>query len=907
MNTLCRRPRFTSIFTIVVSLLLSSPVRSQVTWTAASGTDFFWDTSANWSTNLLPLTTENVTFGFAIPNPGSLPANPSIITLGSTEVANSLTFLNGYTLNGTGSLNLTSGSIAVAGGYSTDINVQLIGSGGLTKTGYGTLLLGNATNNYTGTTTVSNGLLAANSFAAFGTSTTAIVVTGDTTRGSGGGQLAVSGGFAGLTFSRDLLLSGGGLFGDSTSFLSSGNNTVSGVVITSSAVQTRLGSGGGTTTYTGAFNIGAGQITTFFGAGNTVISGPISLPAGAFLEKSLSVAATNALSTLVISGTQTLVGELRVTSGFLRVGDNTGAILAPTGGTFEIRSSNPTSYNTAFLTPRANSTVFMDHAVGNNGTINQTFQFDTVLNTTSGITTTFTGRNGTNFAFPAAYVLPTGGNTAHTNNGNGTVAFTNITLTDTTARTLTFSGNGDFVLTGTPLTSGAVVANVFSKTGKGNFFFDTGTTSLWTGSPVFGGGTVTIRTILNMSNTTATWNIGTVTTAGAITNVGISGTGAGSTTGRTLDFNSTSGNAYVNANQVGTAVTAWIFTAATFTSETSTSARTWFLGANNFNSTTGVLVNVDNEIRAAFVQTGTGVIGLTKFGRSTWSYAPAANSTSQITGTISILGGTLKMKDATAGTSFNIFSDSSPIVFGLGTFEQTAGGTFQYTGASNITSSELIGALTPTRGHGIITTVPTGTGTATLTFASLGTRSAGATINFAQGTSSPIKFTAAVAGTNGIFGGFATFGGVDFAAPVAAAGTVVAVAPGTALDATTAGLTTTNYLATGSLTRTTSGLLANSLKLAPSAATQTFTNLGTITLTTGGLLINNAFATYKFNGGQVGTTGETIIHVANATAANYTSKWEPSSARRRAQARLPKPGPVYSCSRVTAPSPATSN
>ncbi|MFK5282954.1 hypothetical protein ACI3PL_25640, partial [Lacticaseibacillus paracasei] len=58
------------------------------------------------------------------------------------------------------------------------MNSQVLGTSGLALTGGGSLRLGNATNNYTGVTTLSNGSLIISSNTALGSDPSTVVVTG---------------------------------------------------------------------------------------------------------------------------------------------------------------------------------------------------------------------------------------------------------------------------------------------------------------------------------------------------------------------------------------------------------------------------------------------------------------------------------------------------------------------------------------------------------------------------------------------------------------------------------------------------------------------------------------------------------------------------------------------------------
>ena len=122
-------------------------------WTGA--TDALWDTGANWSLGAEPTAADNVVF------PSPIPTTGGVITLTTGELANSLTFQESYTLTG-GNLTLTSGgggNVAVDGAFTATAGTILAGTGGLTKTGSGTLLV-TADPSITGGFTINEGTIA---------------------------------------------------------------------------------------------------------------------------------------------------------------------------------------------------------------------------------------------------------------------------------------------------------------------------------------------------------------------------------------------------------------------------------------------------------------------------------------------------------------------------------------------------------------------------------------------------------------------------------------------------------------------------------------------------------------------------------------------------------------------------
>src|SRR4051794_25174907 len=86
-----------SVCLTLVATLVAGPFRVYAAPDAWTGTtDALWNTTTNWSAGL-PISTSDVTFPLTIPPTGN------VITLGAGELANTLTFLNNYTLTGAGS------------------------------------------------------------------------------------------------------------------------------------------------------------------------------------------------------------------------------------------------------------------------------------------------------------------------------------------------------------------------------------------------------------------------------------------------------------------------------------------------------------------------------------------------------------------------------------------------------------------------------------------------------------------------------------------------------------------------------------------------------------------------------------------------------------------------------------
>ena len=82
------------MFALVAFWQIAQPLQAAtIVWDAGSSSNFLWNTTTNWNPDGLPGAADDLTFLATIPNPGAL-TNPSIITLGAGELANSLRFQN---------------------------------------------------------------------------------------------------------------------------------------------------------------------------------------------------------------------------------------------------------------------------------------------------------------------------------------------------------------------------------------------------------------------------------------------------------------------------------------------------------------------------------------------------------------------------------------------------------------------------------------------------------------------------------------------------------------------------------------------------------------------------------------------------------------------------------------------
>ncbi|NDF32458.1 MAG: hypothetical protein EB147_09575, partial [Acidimicrobiia bacterium] len=449
----------------------------------------------------------------------------------------------------------------------------------------------------------------------------------------------------GITLARDVTFSGRGPTSNQNSggLISIGYNTFTGTIgIGSASTDARMWSAYGTTTLAGNVLIGGtGQNTVFQGNGNWTVTG---LVGGAESSNDRFIKVGNLITTtlwLRNSG-NTFAQSLRIDNGTVRVqaagalGANiTTTALDLNNGTLEIRSDALAGFATRNLSFRDNTTgaIFVDHDVTGplglgSAAMNQTLSANFLRTTaTNGATLVFNGRNGYGYSF-GWWALAGNGSTTLTNSTSGQTTITgNINFSSrTSASTLTLQGGGDWSVAGLISASGALHA--FTKAGSGliNFSSSAGTLSTFTGNASLNDGVTRIRSVDLLNNTSASAGR-IVFGGGALSFVGAPTTGAGETwTNKVLDLN---GNAYVQADQTGSAPTALVLP--NNFAASSTSAKTFSLGGVSapavINQVTGLLTNTRN------------LTSVTKYGSNTWeiqaptSYGSAGTLSIAATGT----------------------------------------------------------------------------------------------------------------------------------------------------------------------------------------------------------------------------------------------------------------------------------
>ena len=267
--------------------------------------------------------------GLIINSVGIAPWNPGTIVLSGINTYTGGTTIDAGTLSvsqdanlgaTTGGLTINAGTLKVSATFSTirlitlgnaastlqvdplqtyTVTSAIGGSGGLNKTGSGTLVLSGA-NTYTGTTTVNAGVLNIRNSAALGTT-----IAGTTV--STGAELQLQGGIA--VGSEALTLNGTGVTNSGALHSISGNNSWAGNITIGSTSQ--IQSDAGLLTLSGILtNGGNGTAFDFDGAGNILVSGVITNNASIV---------KNGTGTLTLSGANTYTGTTTINAGTVMV------------------------------------------------------------------------------------------------------------------------------------------------------------------------------------------------------------------------------------------------------------------------------------------------------------------------------------------------------------------------------------------------------------------------------------------------------------------------------------------------------------------------------------------------------------------------------------------------------------
>lgn len=862
----------------------------------------WWDLAADvaWPNNNL----SNAIFTSAFPTlPYAVPVTTAVNVDAGGVTANRLTFVRGgYTVSG-GALTLagTGAGLQANLGESATIDSQISGTAGLVKTGGGSIRLGNALNDYTGTTTIADGSLIISNPAALGGTGAVSILTTNTTPlntsliGFGGGSLVLDGTAGAMTFTRDVNFEGRGPIGDrGSAILSLGSNTLSGILSsavsplplspTASFRNSRINSVNGTLTLSGTLNAGGTSATTFVSLGGVnsagigdfnltgVLAGTGSIEkSGAgtlFLNPSSTSGFTGTVRVSASStGQQSSVRVTQLTVGGTSIfgantaGNASGAIEL-NGGVLEFRKDGNLDFNAlssgknVYL--RASGTLYTGPAPGG-AAINGLTTLGT-FRVAANQTQTFNSRNGYGMTLQAWTQESSNATTGIANAMGGTLTFTGDAWNnaDGSARNLTFSGNGNTRIIGNITATGTTKQVI--KQGTGELILN-GIGGTFTGNTSIEGGAVRITDFRSINNVgTASISLGNATTTGG--NLIIGGTGVGTatalglTSAKPIILNTTSGANSIYANQ---SFAAPVILNGAITKIAAATTGALILGGSS---------QQDNIISVVIpVETTPSTGGVTKLGSGTW----VLNAANTYLGATTIQGGVLKLR--ATGTASDVIKESATntVVFNSQGVTGAAGGVLEFRGVATGATTETLGALTPTAGSSTVRLLGQGGFAANLVFnsatAALGATAAATSLNFdttgANGGTISFTGVAPAAATATTLPGTANFqghlylNGSNFADIVA--GVVTAPTYGGAgnfRDAGAALVAATHNRLTGATAMaagtTISSLLTNS---------QTLTMSGNLVVSTGGILQSGGTASILSNnttarliqGGAAGT------------------------------------------------------
>jgi autotransporter-associated beta strand protein len=812
-----------------------------------------WDTSSPLWWNL----SNDVAWPNSLLDSAVFTGTAGSITLGAPINAGSLFFKSDrYALNG-GTLTLGGPALINVGVYtSSTIDSEIAGTAGLTKTGDGTLVLTNNSNSFSGDLVINGGSLVVSNPGQLGTGTSVISINGQSNTGNpgySGGSLVLQGGIGGMTVARDISVSGRGpgAANSTGGLISIGNNTITGdVTLTTTATESRAISVFGNTTIAGNVLIGgAGQLTYLYGNGNWIVSGQVTGYDAAVQDRLIKAGQVVPSTLWLQNNANNFAQPLRLDSGSVRV-TTPGALGASSSnlgvdfnnGTLEVRTeiTDWTSHNTYVRGVSGN--IFVDHDLGSRS-LNKTIAFG-ALNINANANINMLGRNGYNLSVGngSTMVWPTGGSLSFSNTGSSGTLFVNTSIshTDTAVRNLTYTASGEIVQNGDLFQTGTFAVSLV-KGNTGMLTLNGLNPSTMTGTTTINAGTITVSR-MNQLPTDALLIGNATTTSGAFNYIGL-----GETSSKNITLNTTTANVYINAN--GTGPNGLILNG------------TISAVAGNKTLVLGGASTADNEIQSSIPGPVGSNIALQKIGIGTWvlSGANLFNAGSATAG-ITVSGGTLKIKDTFAGSSRDVVVDTNALIFGTDSFSQMAGGALQYVGASGAASTETLGQLIATTGHGTVQALPTGGGTAALTFTSLGTRGVGATVNVLNGGAVNIS------GTSGFVNSGYFFNGADFAystggligAPTydTSAGFVTAGAAltGASHNLVTAAGTTTGVLGISSLKIVDGGLVNQTGLL----------TINTGANTPGGILVDGGSSVISGTGVTTGGSGDLVVNVNQA-------------------------------------------
>jgi autotransporter-associated beta strand protein len=685
---------------------------------------------------------------------------------------------------------------------------------------------------------------------------------------------------------------------------------------------------GGLVTFVGDFrgvNTTTARNVTFRGAGDTILTGSISVAGAAnhgFAKEGTGLMAvqgnaSNYTGDTTVSGTLRIsdVGSLNATSsGWLTFGGNTATLDYVGAGQTWADKIIAVNQSNGVLLANGTGPLVLARNVANTGAAGRYLVLggaSTADNELQGIFTNTTAGAGIRKIGEGTWVISSPGisagrigtaNASLAINVTGTSATTTITTGSTATLVVGQVVRGRGVPLGTVITKilsstqFLISQNIAGSSPAQNLSLGTviGSTSAFTLAAASGGTaaapTLTVADVPSVSSgfvigqpvvhaslpASQGWFINSIAATSPTT--ATSGVSTGTTTAPILSF-----AALPAGLAVGQAVS----------SATLTAAGNWYIsainaGANQITLTSGsaATVTVGGVPSAEAITTSQVTLTLANATGSTLtvgtlaagqSVTPAASV--NYAGLTQISNGRLVLRPTS--TAAEVINDSSGVQFIEDPIRGTqfAGGILEYRAFTD-GSNETVGALTPAAGVGKVVITPgAASTTSSLSFAALGARVAGATLDFSTGAgggASSIRFLSAPTNQNGVMGGFATItdpttGAVDFLATPVANAAITALGSSVAFPAT-GSVATGNYLVASDVAVTGTSL-ANTLRLTGGNLTLGGNLSITATSATamGGILHDNAGGARTISGFGIttsATNNELVITTAGTTPAN---------------------------------------
>jgi autotransporter-associated beta strand protein len=329
------------------------------------------------------------------------------------------------TLGGASTINVSTGNLYLAGGVATNGNTltttgtgtgnaiatgAITGTGGVNKTGIGTLVLSNTGNTYSGTTAITAGSVQIGANNAGPASSAVTVSTGAT--------LDVN----------NYAATVGSLAGSGTVTLGSGTLTAGGNN-SSTGFSGAIGGAGGGLTKAGSGTLTLTGVNTYTGA-TTINAGTLTIGAGGALSTSSAIAINNSGSTLSVVPNNTALGGIAFNGGTLTTAAGT---TTSTGGTMTAQAGGGT------LAIGSGGTLNLTGAMAGTGTltvssgaltISDPVTFGGNIIVSSGATLNLASL-ASGSTFSGTITLNGGTLNLGTGTGAGTYNITNLTVTGT--------------------------------------------------------------------------------------------------------------------------------------------------------------------------------------------------------------------------------------------------------------------------------------------------------------------------------------------------------------------------------------------------------------------------------------------------------------------------------------------